>query len=207
MAIASEIAVMVSASTDKAEGALKGLGGTISGLGGMAAKAGLAVGGGLLVAGVGAAAAALKIGGEFDGAYDSIAATTGKSGAALDDLKASFKNVVSGVPADFGEASGAIATLNQKLGLSGKPLEDLSKQMLNLSRTTGTDVTANVDAAAGALAAAAVALAFEKIRIIWWSDAQAIKQKVNLARKLGVRGVAIFKLDGSADPQTWSVLK
>ncbi|KKW35549.1 hypothetical protein A2852_02765 [Candidatus Adlerbacteria bacterium RIFCSPHIGHO2_01_FULL_54_23] len=55
--------------------------------------------------------------------------------------------------------------------------------------------------------AAAVALAFEKIRIIWWSDAQAIKQKVNLARKLGVRGVAIFKLDGSADPQTWSVLK
>ena len=52
-----------------------------------------------------------------------------------------------------------------------------------------------------------MALAFEKIRIIWWSDAQAIKQKVNLARKLGVRGVAIFKLDGSADPQTWSVLK
>src|SRR3990167_7655876 len=141
---------MVSASTDKAEGALKGLGGTISGLGGFAAKAGLAVGGGLLVAGVGAAAAALKIGGEFDGAYDSIAATTGKSGKELDALKASFKNVVSGVPADFDTASGAVATFSQKLGFTGSDLEDVTKQALNLSRATGTDVTGNVEAAAGA---------------------------------------------------------
>ena len=55
--------------------------------------------------------------------------------------------------------------------------------------------------------AAAVALAFEKIHIVWWSDAQAIKQKVDLARKLGLRGVAVFKIDGGADPKMWSVLK
>ncbi|MDO8676455.1 MAG: glycosyl hydrolase family 18 protein, partial [Candidatus Azambacteria bacterium] len=40
-----------------------------------------------------------------------------------------------------------------------------------------------------------------------WSDAQAIKQKIDLARKLGVRGVAIFKIDGGEDPGMWSILK
>lgn len=40
-----------------------------------------------------------------------------------------------------------------------------------------------------------------------WSDSQAIADKVALARKLGVRGVAIFKFDGGEDPGMWSVLK
>lgn len=43
--------------------------------------------------------------------------------------------------------------------------------------------------------------------LIWWSDATAVSQKVDLARKLGVRGVAVFKLDGGADPKVWDVLK
>ncbi len=45
------------------------------------------------------------------------------------------------------------------------------------------------------------------LRIVWWSDAQAIKDKIDLARKLGIRGVAIFKIDGGADPAIWDVLK
>lgn len=40
-----------------------------------------------------------------------------------------------------------------------------------------------------------------------WSDAQAIADKVALARRLGVRGVAVFKFDGGEDRKMWDVLK
>lgn len=43
--------------------------------------------------------------------------------------------------------------------------------------------------------------------LLVWSDAESIKDKVELATKLGVRGVALFKLDGGADPKMWDVLK
>lgn len=42
--------------------------------------------------------------------------------------------------------------------------------------------------------------------IVWWSDAKAIGDKVALAKKLGVRGVAVFKFDGGQDQGMWSYL-
>lgn len=43
-------------------------------------------------------------------------------------------------------------------------------------------------------------------RLMDWPDATAIAQKAALAKSLGVRGIAIFKLDGGEDPNIWNVL-
>lgn len=108
---------------------------------GTAAKAGLAA----VAVGAGLAAKALyDIGAEFDAAYDKIRVDTGKTGKELGRLKKDFKNVVSSVPADFGDAAEAIAGLSRRLGVSGAPLRSLSKQILELSRITGTDIEENV---------------------------------------------------------------
>lgn len=40
-----------------------------------------------------------------------------------------------------------------------------------------------------------------------WSDAQAVKDKVDLAKRLGVRGVAVFSLGGAQGPDMWNILK
>lgn len=88
--------------------------------------------------------AAVKFGGEFDKAYDTIRVGTGATGPALDALKGDFKAVVKDVPTDFASAGTAIADLNTRLGLTGKPLQDVSKQFLELSRLTGTDVSENI---------------------------------------------------------------
>lgn len=42
---------------------------------------------------------------------------------------------------------------------------------------------------------------------VTWSDARAIKDKVDLAHRLGVRGVAVFSLGGAEDQAMWNILK
>ncbi len=62
-------------------------------------------------------------------------------------------------------------------------------------------------AAAGALALAKSKGQQAPFEYITWSDSGAIKQKVDLAKKLKLKGVAVFKIDGGSDPKMWSVLK
>lgn len=100
-----------------------------------AATAGLAVAGG---------AAMLKLGSDFDGAYDHIQIGTGATGKALDGLKSDFKTVFSSVPVSMGEASTAITDFNKVTGATGKTLQDMSTTALNLSRMTKTDLATNI---------------------------------------------------------------
>ncbi len=99
-----------------------------------------AIGAAFVAAGV----AVIHFGGEFDEAFDNIRIQTGATGKELDGLEADFKKVVSSVPTDFGSASAAVAELHRRLELTGKPLQDRAKQFLELSRITGTDVSANI---------------------------------------------------------------
>lgn len=109
-------------------------------VGATAGKA-LAVGVG---AGIAGGAALFKIGESFDAAFDTIRTGTGATGAALDGLKEDFRGVFANVPADAQSVGTAIADINTRLGLTGKPLQALSEQFLNLSRVTGTDLSTNV---------------------------------------------------------------
>lgn len=122
---------------EKSQGGLKS---KLGSLGKIAAAAGVAVGAGLAAGAVGA----LKLGASFDDAYDKIRVGTGATGKALKGLEQSFKNVLKTTPTDFGNASTAVADLNTRLGLTGKELELRSRQFLELSRITGTDVSANI---------------------------------------------------------------
>ncbi len=64
-----------------------------------------------------------------------------------------------------------------------------------------------------AMLAAAAASSFAQqnnsnttFRMLTWPDAQSLQQKIDLAKRLGVRGVAIFKWDGGQDPAMWNVI-
>jgi TP901 family phage tail tape measure protein len=101
--------------------------------------------GGAALAGLGIlGAGALKLAGDFDDAYDTIRVGTGKTGKSLAGLKKDFRAVVRDIPADFGDASTAVAELNRRTGQSGKPLQALAKRTLELTRLTGGDLSTNI---------------------------------------------------------------
>lgn len=100
------------------------------------------IAGGAVVA-VGGVLAA--VGSSFDEAFDNIRTKTGATGEALEGLKDTFRGVVADVPNDFNEVSDAVAELHQRLDITGKPLEELSEQVLHLSNLTGEDLNGVID--------------------------------------------------------------
>lgn len=99
--------------------------------------------------GVGAAAVAggvglVKLGKSFKEAENTIRVGTGATGKALAGLKKDFKGVLRDVPAEFDDAATAIADVNTRLGLTGKPLREVAGQFLELSRITGEDLGSNI---------------------------------------------------------------
>ncbi|MCB9815639.1 hypothetical protein H6785_03635 [Candidatus Nomurabacteria bacterium] len=61
------------------------------------------------------------------------------------------------------------------------------------------------EAAAKALLVATYAKVEVPVRVIIWSDAEAIEEKLDLVKKYDLRGVAVFKVDGEEDSKMWKL--
>ncbi len=82
---------------------------------------------------------------EMDKAMKSIRVGTGATGEALEALGEDFRAVLGEVPASVEDVGTAIADLHTRLGLTGEPLQLMSKQMLELSRITGEDLSGTIE--------------------------------------------------------------
>src|SRR3989337_604876 len=125
-----------SAEIEKAEKKTRGVLGNLG-----SAAAWLAATAGAAFIGIGAAA--LASGQKIDAAYDSIITKTGATGATLETLKGDFGAVFKSIPVDAQAAGDVIGELNSKLGLTGPWLQDISRNVLEMSRLLGEDATTN----------------------------------------------------------------
>jgi spore germination protein YaaH len=96
-----------------------------------------------------------------------------------------------------------------ELSLSYVPKEQVATlpNQKDLARLAPKGTSSASAASAGALALAKAKGQQAPVTYLTWSDAGAIQQKVALAKRLGLKGIAIFKIDGGSDPKMWSVLK
>ncbi len=83
---------------------------------------------------------------EIDKGLDKIRTSTGATGKRMAELEQSFKTVFKAVPTDAETAGMAIAELSTRTGQTGKALEDLAKQELELARITGEDLKGQIEA-------------------------------------------------------------
>jgi spore germination protein YaaH len=95
-----------------------------------------------------------------------------------------------------------------ELYISYVPKEQTSQLPTNseLSKLAPKGTESGYMAAAGALAYSKKERKQAPITFLTWSDADAIQDKVELAQEMGVAGVAIFKIDGSQDPDMWDAI-
>lgn len=143
--------------------------------------------GAVAAAGVAAAGAALfSLGSDFADMSNNIRIGTGASGEALDGLVGIAQNLGSQVPATFEDIGSTVADLNTRLGLTGEPLETLSRQFLELNNM-GIDTDIN-----------GIAASFQAFGITGTDTAAAMDElfQVSQATGLGVNELAAAAVKG-----------
>ncbi len=84
-----------------------------------------------------------------------------------------------------GESTPLVVGTSYPAPASTLPGDIFAQKALSYANTTGQTISFNT---------------------LWWSDAEAIRQKIALARELGLKGISIFRIDGTEDPALWNVL-
>lgn len=72
---------------------------------------------------------------------------------------------------------------------------------------TSTGTSTGIAAATRALDYATRTGETVSVNLVWWSDAVALGQKAALAKELGLRGMALFKIDGGEDQAVWDLFE
>jgi len=108
------------------------------------------------IVGVGAAIGtvggmAMKMGQDYAAGSNTLIRETGASGAALQGLQSSMKNVAGQVPEDLATVATAVGELSQKLDLTGPALDAATKSSLDFARANKMDVSSAVDLTAAAM--------------------------------------------------------
>jgi len=80
-----------------------------------------------------------KFGDETKLAENAIKMSTGAMGDDLDALMDSTRAVSGQVPQDFLTVANAVADVNTEFGLTGKPLEEMTKNFLDVARVSGQE--------------------------------------------------------------------
>lgn len=128
------------------EGAKGKVSSFVSSAGGMLAT-GLVAGAaaaGAAVLGIGAAALGMES--EFDDAIDAIINATGASGAALEEMGESVRNLktsAAGLGVSMEDIGSVLGEVNTRTGLTGDALEQMAGQVLEFSRLAGGDAVSN----------------------------------------------------------------
>ncbi|MDQ5957912.1 MAG: hypothetical protein QG665_247 [Patescibacteria group bacterium] len=99
------------------------------------------------------------------------------------------------------------ASTNSAGELAFSYLPKNSEVKLSKSISIPKNTPKGLEVAARALAYANQTGETIKFNYVSWSDAGAIKQKINLAKEFDLRGVAIFKIDGGEDKKIWGLIK
>ncbi len=156
-------------------------------------KQGALMGAGILGAAGAVGAGLFEIGSSFDDAFDQIRVGTGATGPVLEGLKNDMKAVAGAVPASFGDVGSVITAFNQKLGLTGAPLQLMSEQVLELSRITKTDLGGNVEAVASVMQNFGVSAGDQsgKLDLLFRASQQSGVSVAELAAQMADSGVVL----------------
>lgn len=98
-------------------------------------------------------AASIKAFNEVKEGLNIVTQKTGATGAELEALHQSVRDLAKEIPASFTDIGTAVGEVSTRFDVNGKQLEDLSSQYLKFAKVNGIDVTKSIDDTQKALAA------------------------------------------------------